>query len=107
MTKIGPKNDSDSCAIENILVSSVHSLFHASPIFTYGGESDPPSPPNDSSSVSVTPKGIPKPRNNPLNLVLYVSDYQDSEPSLSDSSSLNSSNSSDNDCYKQRQRAKK
>ena len=42
-------HDSDNIfAIENKLTLPVHSLVHASSIFTYRSTSDPPSPPHDS-----------------------------------------------------------
>ena len=48
---IGLIYDSDDIlTIENILASPVHSPVHASPIFTYGAASDPPSPPHNSSA---------------------------------------------------------
>ena len=56
-------------------------MVHASPIFTYGSASDPPSPPYDSSAESVKPKGNTKPHNNPPNPVLNAPDEPDSDPS--------------------------
>ena len=73
------------CAIENILVSPVHSLVHTSPIFLRGIASDPPSLLHYLSAESVTPKGIPKPHDKPPNMVPYVPTRQDSDPILSDS----------------------
>ena len=90
--------------IEKILAYPLH-LVHTphpiptSPIVTYGVASDPPSPPHDSSSETVTPKVNPKPRENTPNLVSY--------PCLSYSSLLDSSDSSDNEYYKQRWHTKK
>ena len=108
MTNIGSIHDSANiCAIENILTSPVH-LVHTpttlptSPIFNYGRESYPLSPSHDSSEESVTPKGNPKPHDNPSNPVPNVLADPDSDPSLSDFSSSNSSDSPDNKYYKQR-----
>ena len=57
-TNIGSINYSANIlAIEKILVSPVYSLVYASPIFTYGSASDPPSLPHDSSAESMTHKG--------------------------------------------------
>ena len=99
------------CAIETLLASPVHlvpttTLVPASLIFTYGTASDPPSPSNESSAESVTPKGNTEPRDNPPNLVPNVPDKPDSDPSFSDSSSSDSSDISDDEYYKQRQCAK-
>ena len=68
-------------------------LVPASPIFTYGKSSDPPSPSHDSSEESVTPKVITKPRDNPPNIVPNVPADPDLDPSLSDLSSPDSSDS--------------
>ena len=80
-----------------ILASLVHSPVHASPIFTYGSTSDPPSLPHDSLAEIVTPKGNHKPRENPPNTVPNLPAELDPEPSWSDYSSSESSDSSDND----------
>ena len=105
---IGSIHDSSYIsAIEKILAMTVHYLVHASPIFTYGRASDPPSPSHDSSEESVPPKGNPKLCNNPINPVLYVSADPELDPSLKYSSSLYSSDSSYNKYYKQRGLAKK
>ena len=72
-----------------------------------GSESEPPSPPHDSSVESVTPKGNHKPRNNPPNPVPNVPSDPDSDPSLSHHSLSESYDSSDDEYYKLRQRAKK
>ena len=93
-------------AIEKILASPVHSLVPASPILLYGSTSDPPSPLHDTSAESVTPERNTKPHKNPPNLVPYVPDEPNSDPSLSDYSFSDSSDSSENEYYKQRQRAK-
>ena len=69
------------------MASPVYSLVHASPIFTYGSESDPPLPPNETFSEIVAPKGNNKPCNNPPNSVLNVPSDPDADPSFSDSSS--------------------
>ena len=79
-------DSADIYTIENILAFKVHSLVHASPIFTYGSASDPPTPSHDSPAESVTPKVHPNPRNNPPNPVPYVPADPGSDPSLSDSS---------------------
>ena len=84
--------------------SPVHSLYSYHPvliprIFTYG-TSDTPSPSHESSAEIVTPKGNPTPRNNPTNLVQNIPADPDSYPSFSDSSSLGSSDSYDQNCYK-------
>ena len=97
----------DMCAIENILEPLVHSQVKASPTFSYGSESDPPSPLNDSSSEIATPKGNLKPRNNPTNLVLFVPSDSDSDPNSLDSSLSELFDSSENEYYKQRRRSKK
>ena len=100
---IGSIHDSVSIrAIENILELPVHSPVHASPIFTYWSESDPPLPPHDSLAEGVTPKVTPKPHNNPPNRVPNVPSDPDSEPSLSDSSLSESYDSSDDEHYKRR-----
>ena len=50
-TNIGSIHDSDNiCAMEKILASPINSTVYASPIINYGSESDPLSPPHDSSS---------------------------------------------------------
>ena len=49
----------------------------------------------------MTPKGNPKPRKNPTNMVPSVPADPDSDPSFSDSSLSESSDSSDEDYYKQ------
>ena len=69
--------------------------------------SDPPLPPHDLSAEIVTPIVNPKPCKIPPNLVPNVPADPDSDPSLSDFSSLESSDSSDEKYYKQRWRAKK
>ena len=97
----------DILTIENMLASPVHSLFPASPIFSYGSVMDPSSPPHYSSEERVTPKIIPNPCQKPPNLVPYVLYDPDSYPSSSYSSLLVSSDSSDDDYYKQRQHTKK
>ena len=78
------------------MVHLVHTppLVPASPIFTYGIASDPTSPFHDSSAEIVTPKGNPKPHNNTPNEVPNVLAEPDSDPSLSDSSSSDLSDSS-------------
>ena len=49
LTNIGSIHDSTNiCAIENIFPLPVHSPVHTSPIFIYGGASDPTSPLHDS-----------------------------------------------------------
>ena len=56
-TNIGSIHDSaNTCAIEKILASPVHSTVPASPIISYGSASDPLSSLYGSSSESVTPK---------------------------------------------------
>ena len=56
-THIGSIHNSDDIfATDTVLTSPVHSTVQASRIFNYGNESDPPSPPNDSSSENVTPR---------------------------------------------------
>ena len=87
-------------AIENILASLVHSLIHDSPIFLHGSASDPPSLFHASSTERLTPKGNPKPCDNPLNMETNVSADLDSDPSLSYSSLSDSSDSSDKEHYK-------
>ena len=72
----------------------LHSSIQASSIFTYGIASDPPPPPHDSLSESVTSKGNTKQHVNTFNTV--PSD-QDSDPSLSDYSLSESSDSSYNE----------
>ena len=78
-----------------------------SQIFTYGRESEPPSPAHDSPIERVTPKVKPKPRDNPPNLVPNVPADPDSDPSLSYSSLADSSDSSDGYDYKRRRCAKR
>ena len=56
---------------------------------------DSPSPPYDSSAETVTPRGNPKPRKKQPNPVLKVPYEPDSDPSLSDYSLSESSDSSD------------
>ena len=81
LKKIGSIHDSANiCAIEKILASPVHSPVPDSPIILYGSTSDPPSPFHDSSAEIVTPKAIPNPRYNPLNLLLRVPADPDSDP---------------------------
>ena len=75
-------------------------------IFTYGTVSDPQSPSHDSSEKSVTSKGKPTPHKNLPNPVPNVPADSNSYPSLSDYSSSDSSESSDNEYYRQIQRAK-
>ena len=91
------------------LVHLVHTPFlvPASPIFNYVTASDPQSPSHDSLAESVTQKVNPTPRNNNHNLVPNVPDDPDSDPSLSDSSLLGSSYSSDDKYHQIRLRAKK
>ena len=73
LTNIGSIHDSaDIHAIEKILASRVYFLVQTSSIFTYGNESDLPSPLHDLSAEIVTREGNPKTRNNPPNPVLYV-----------------------------------
>ena len=55
----------------------------------------------------MTTKGNPNPRNNPTNTVQYVPANPDSDPSFSDYSLSESYDSSDEEYYKGRQRAKK
>ena len=61
---------------------------------------------HDPSAEIATPKRNPKPRNNPPNIVSYEPADPDSDPSLSDFSLSDSSDSLDDDYYKQRRRAK-
>ena len=57
-TNIGSIHGSaDIRAIGVILASPIYPLVPASPIFTYGSTSHPPSPSHDSPAESVTPKG--------------------------------------------------
>ena len=108
LTNIRSIHDSDNiCAIDKILESLVHYPLHASQIFTFGGSSDPPSPPQDSSEESVTPRGNPKPRNNHPNPVTNVPADMDLDPGLSDSSSLESSDSLDEEHSKRRLHSKR
>ena len=86
--------------MENKLASPVYSLVHASPIFTYRNARDPLSPSHYSSAESVTPKGIPTPRKNPPNPLLYIPADPDSDPTSSYFSSSESSHSSDDNYYK-------
>ena len=79
----------------------------ASPIFTYGTTSDHRSPSHDSSAESVTPKGNPTSYNKPPNPVRKVIADPDSDPSSLDSSLSDSSDSSDDEYYKIRRRAKR
>ena len=89
LKNIGSIHDSDDiCAIEKILTSPVHSPVPTSPIFWYWRASDPPSPFHESSAEIVTPKVNHKPCNNPPNPVPNVPYDLDSDPTLSDSSSL-------------------
>ena len=107
LTKIGSIHDSDNIwAVNKILASPVHYPVHASRRFTYGSASDPPSPPYDSSAESVTPRGNPKPFHNPPNTVLNIPDNPYSDPSLSYHYLSESSDSSDNEYYKQIPHAK-
>ena len=83
-TNIRPIHNSENISeIDKILTSPVYSPVHASPIFTYGSASNPSSPSYYSSEEVVTPKGNPKPCNNPPNTLLYVPAYLDSDPSFS------------------------
>ena len=101
LTNIGSIHDSDyTWAREKILASPVNSRVHASPIFTYGSASEPPSPPYYSSAESVRPKVNPKPRNNPPNPVTNVPYDPDSHSTFSDSSFSESSDLSDYEYYK-------
>ena len=75
-------------------------LVLASPIFTYGRASDPPSLSHDSPEESVTPKVNPKPFDNSLNTVPNLPEDPDSDPSSSDSSLPDLSDSSDDKYYK-------
>ena len=98
---IGSIHDSaDIPAIENILDYSVHYPVPASQIFLYGSASDPLSLLHDSSSEIVTPKVIPNQCSNPPNPLPYIPADPDSDPSFSDSSLSNSSDSSENEYYK-------
>ena len=85
----------------------VHYTVHTSPIFAYGGSSEPSSPPHDSLAESVTPKRNPKPREYPPNPAPNVPDDPDSDPSLSYSSFSEPSDSSNYKYYKLMRRAKK
>ena len=108
MTNIGSIHDSANIrAIEKIMELLVHSLVHASLIFSYGSASDPPSPSHDQSAEIVSPKGNPKPHNNPPIPIPYVPADPYSYPNLSDSSLSGSSDSTDENYYKWRQNAKK
>ena len=80
----------------------MHSPVHDLRIFNYDIVSDPPSPLHDSSPEIVTARVNTKPRKNPPNPVPYVPIDPNSDPSLSDSSLLDSSDSSDDEYYKQR-----
>ena len=80
-------------AIEKILALPVNSTVYASPIFLYRIASDPLSQLHDSSADIVTPKGKPKPLDNPPNPVPYVQFDLDSNPSPSDYSFSDSSDS--------------
>ena len=62
-------------------------------VFTHGTASDPPSQSHDSSLEIVTPKGNHTPRNNQYNTVPNIPADLDSDPSFSDSSLSDSSNS--------------
>ena len=107
-THIGSIHNSDDIfATDTVLTSPVYSTVQASQIFNYVSESDPSSPPNDSSSENVTPILNTKPHYKPPNPVPNVPDEPDSDPSLSYYSSSESSDSSDDEYYKQRQRSKK
>ena len=91
-TDMGSIHDSANiCAIEMILTSPENSKVPDSPIFFYGSASDPLSQSINSSSESVTPKGITKPHDKLLNTVLYIPSDLDSEPSFPDYSSSESS----------------
>ena len=74
----------------------------SSPIFSYGGASDPPPLPHDSPEEIVTPKEIPKPHNKPPNPVLYEPADPDSDTSLSNSSSSEPYDSLYDDHHKRR-----
>ena len=84
-TNIWSIHDDDISVLEEILVAPVN-LVHtpppvpASPIFLSGRTSDPVPPSNESSAEIITPKGNPKPHNNPLNLVPNVQSDPDSDP---------------------------
>ena len=71
----------DICATENILEPLVHSQVQASPTFSYGSESDPPSPSHNSSLENMIAKCNTIPRNNPPNPVHNVAADPDSYPS--------------------------
>ena len=108
LTYIISIHDSDYIhAIHKILASPVHSPVHASLIFTYGSTGDPTPPPHDTLTESVTPRDNPRPNKNPPNAVPNVPADPDSDPSSSDFPFSESSDSSDNKYYKQRQHAKK
>ena len=105
---IGSIHDSsDIRAIEYILTLPVHSLVPASPIFFYGSASNPSSLLYDSSAEIVTPKVIPKLPNKPPNPVLYLIAEPDSDPSSSDYSLSESSDSSGGKDYRILRCAKK
>ena len=74
----------------------------ASPIFSYVSASDPTSQSHDSSEESMTPKGIPNPHYKPPNPVPCVPYDPDLEPSWSDYSLSESSDSLDDNYYKWR-----
>ena len=76
-------------------------------IFTYGKPSDPPPPSYDSSEESVTPKVNPTPHNNQHNTIQNVPANLDSDPGFSDSSLLDSFDSSYDEYSKQGQLTKK
>ena len=113
LTNIGSIHDSaDIRAIENTLSSPVNLVYTpspvpASPIFTYGTVCDPRSSLYGSSVEIMTPKGNPTPYKNPPNPVPNVPSDPDSDTSFSDSSSLDTYDSSDNNYYKQKRHAKK
>ena len=88
----------------SLLVQLLHipSLVPATQIFTYGTASEPQLPSNDLSAEIVTHQVNPTPHNNPINPVPNVTADPDSGPSL-----LYSSESSDNEYSKQRQRTEK
>ena len=91
--------------------SLVHSFHLYPPVpaqqtFTYS-TSDPPSPSHDSSAESVTTKVNLTPHNNPHNPVPNVPADPGSDPSSSDFTLSDSSKSSDDEYYKQRQCTKK
>ena len=90
--------------ISSLLVYLVHTpyLVPTTGIFTYGTASDPRSPSHEPSTESVTPKGNTTLRNKPPNLLPNVPAELYSEPSSSNYSSSDLSDSSYGEFYKRR-----